>query len=457
MRLRFDRGTVLLIDPPPGFQVESLPGMKWDPRVKAHRAPAIRHADVRAALECRGVPFLDEVPDPGHLPASFPDIELRPYQEDAHASWVAARWRGIVVLPTGSGKTRLAVAAMARTALPALCLVPTRVLLEQWRNSLAEFYPGEIGCFGDGERRLQPITVGTYESAWRHMDHLGSRFSLLVVDEVHHFGAGTRDEALEMCCAPRRLGLTATPPEGAAASARLASLMGPVVFQLSIDDLAGDYLASYRLVTVEVELDLEERSSYESWMAVFRAVHARFLRLHPVATWDDFVRASGATDEGRRALAAWRSCRRLLAYCKGKRARLRALLREHAGARMLVFTGDNEAAYAVAREHLIMPLTCDIGRSERDTALAAFRCGELRTLVSSQVLNEGLDVSDADVAVIVAGRLGRREHVQRIGRLLRPSPGKRAVVYELVVRSSIEVRQVARKRAGLAARRATAD
>jgi superfamily II DNA or RNA helicase len=336
-------------------------------------------------------------------------------------------------------------------------LVPTRVLLEQWRNTLAEFYRGEIGRFGDGERRLGPITVATYESAWRHMDHLGNRFSLLVVDEAHHFGTGTRDEALEMCCASRRLGLTATPPEDPVALARLTTLIGPVVFQLSIGDLAGQYLASYRLITVEVELELEERASYETWMAVFRAVHNRFLRHQPAATWNDFVRAAGPTDEGRRALAAWRNSRRLLAYCRGKRARLRALLREHAGARVLVFTGDNDAAYAVAREHLIMPLTCDIGRSERDAALAAFRAGELRALVSSQVLNEGLDVPDADVAVIIAGRLGRREHVQRIGRLLRPSPGKRAVVYEMVVSGSIEVRQMARKRAGLATRRAVAD
>jgi superfamily II DNA or RNA helicase len=275
---------------------------------------------------------------------------------------------------------------------------------------------------------------------------------LLVVDEVHHFGTGVRDESLEMCCAPMRLGLSATPPEEPAAISRLAALVGPIVFHLSIDDLTGEYLADYRIVSVEVDLDLAERASYEAWMAAFRAVHRSFMQRRPGASWDDFVRDATCTDEGRRALVAWRSSRRLLAFCKSKRARLGDLLRHHAGARVLVFTGDNEAAYAVARQHLIMPLTCDIGRSERDTALAAFRAGELRALVSSQVLNEGLDVPDADVAVILAGRLGRREHLQRIGRLLRPVPGKRAVVYEVVVRGTVEVRQTARKRMGLAPR-----
>jgi superfamily II DNA or RNA helicase len=140
----------------------------------------------------------------------------------------------------------------------------------------------------------------------------------------------------------------------------------------------------------------------------------------------------------------------MLAFCSGKRARLASLLRAHDQSRVLVFTGDNEAAYAVAREHLIMPFTCDIGRSEREAALTAFKAGQLRTLVSSQVLNEGFDVPDADVAIIIAGRLGRREHLQRIGRLLRPAPDKEAIVYELVVDDTVEVQQTARKRQGLA-------
>jgi superfamily II DNA or RNA helicase len=120
---------------------------------------------------------------------------------------------------------------------------------------------------------------------------------------------------------------------------------------------------------------------------------------------------------------------------------------------VLIFTADNEAAYAIAREHLVMPLTCDIGRQERDDVLERFRRSDIRTLVSARVLNEGLDVPDADIAVIVGGALGEREHVQRVGRLLRPSEGKRAVVYELVTRNTIEVGQARRRRQGLVVRR----
>jgi superfamily II DNA or RNA helicase len=119
---------------------------------------------------------------------------------------------------------------------------------------------------------------------------------------------------------------------------------------------------------------------------------------------------------------------------------------------VLVFTADNETAYAIAREDLVMPLTCDIGRQEREEVLDRFRGGELRTLVSARVLNEGLDVPDADVAIIVGGALGEREHVQRVGRLLRPGEGKRAVVYELITRNTFEVGQARRRRRGLVTR-----
>ena len=98
----------------------------------------------------------------------------------------------------------------------------------------------------------------------------------------------------------------------------------------------------------------------------------------------------------------------------------------------------------MAREYLVMPLTCDIGRKERTSALERFRCGVLRALVSARVLNEGVDVPDAEVGIVVAGRLGEWEHVQRVGRILRPGEGKRALVYELVVRATAEVGQSAR-------------
>jgi hypothetical protein len=252
-------------------------------------------------------------------------VELRPYQRAAAAleAWEAADRRGIAVLPTGSGKTRVAIAAMARSGLRSLCMVPTCALMEQWLEVLAQFYGGPIGRFGDGEHDEQAITVITFESAYRHMNRLGNRFDLIVVDEVHHFGNGQRDEALEMAVAPARLGLTATPRRDDAVAERLSTLVGPPFFEAGIPDLSGTYLARFHRVTIDVDLNVAERRLYEDRMAQFRAVYDRFRtrrgpnveataelarRLHPVP-----VVASG----GIATLA------HLTALAKARRARLR--------------------------------------------------------------------------------------------------------------------------------------
>jgi superfamily II DNA or RNA helicase len=176
----------------------------------------------------------------------------------------------------------------------------------------------------------------------------------------------------------------------------------------------------------------------------------QFFRYARAATWRDFQNAAIRTDEGRRALAAWRRSRKLVAFTEAKQAALARLLAEHQGDRLLVFTADNDTAYRIAREHCIMPITRDIGRVERRDALERFHTGEFGALVSAQVLNEGIDVPDAKTAILVAGRLGTREYLQRVGRLLRPAPEKQALVYELVTRNTHEIRGSLRRRRELA-------
>jgi superfamily II DNA or RNA helicase len=404
-----------------------------------------------AELRQRGVRFVDEVAHPSATPKTATvEIDLRPYQEAACAAWELGSRRGVAVLPTGSGKTRLAIAAMARANVPTLCLVPTRVLLDQWARAIHELLGFEPGRLGDGERRVDAITVATFESAWRQMHRLGNQFGLLVVDEAHHFGGGMRDEALDMCTAPLRLGLTATKPRGAAAL-RLSELVGPTIYELRVDALTGEFLAPFDTVVLHLDLTAEERSEYDALMAVFRDVMHRYRRFHPGATWGEFAQVAARTDEGRRAVAAWHRARKITAFPRAKRAMVGALLARHRGTRTIVFTADNPTTYAISREHLIMPLTCDIKRQERERVLALFKEGKLNALASAQVLNEGLDVPDAEVGIIVAGSKGEREHVQRVGRVLRPRPGKRALVYELVVRATAEVEQARKRRSALAA------
>jgi superfamily II DNA or RNA helicase len=453
-RLCWDRGTLILTDPQHVEVVQELPGVVWDPRTSVHRAPGWRYYEIKAAIAEQALPVLDDVIPSRRQPTPTSAPTLRHYQAAAVAAWRAAEKRGIMVLPTGAGKTRTAAVCIATLGMRTLVLVPTRVLLEQWWHTLSKlgFAADDLGRYGDGVREERPITISTFASAKIHMAQLGCLFDLLIVDECHHFGSGFGDEALEMCSAPARLGLTATPPEEAARIESVGRLVGPVVCRSTIDDLSGVFLAPFDLVTLQLRLSPEERATYDEAMSTFRPVCRDFFSAAPQATWPQFVAAAMRNEVGQRALAAFRCSRKIVAFASPKRAVVRELLRRHQHQHVLVFTADNEAAYHVALELLVMPITCDIGRAERADALGRFAEGKLTTLVSARVLNEGLDVPSAEVAILVAGAHGSREYVQRVGRVLRPAEGKQAVIYELVIDNTHEMRELERGRRRLAAK-----
>jgi superfamily II DNA or RNA helicase len=445
MRIRFDRGTLVLEPEQADDDPSRLPGAAWDDVVRGWRVRADAHRDIVERLAREGSSVTDEVAiarlaDDWELP------DLRWYQEIAVSRWRAAGDRGVIALPTGSGKTLVAIAAIARLGVAALCLVPTRVLLDQWARALELYWPHAIGRLGDGDYRVAPITVATYASAAIWAGRIGDRFGLVVVDEAHHVGAWCPSDVLEMLVAPARLGLTATPPGPGGA---LERHVGSVVYSLAVDELAGDALAAFDVVQVPIRLNADERRRYRELRGRFSSVYAAAARSMPDLGWSEFIKYAGRTPEGRGALEAWRAYRALLAYPSGKRAAVRELLARHPGSRTLVFTSDNATAYAVARELLVAPITHEIGRTERAQVLERFKHGDASVLVSSQVLDEGLDVPDADVAIIIGGSASARRHIQRIGRVLRPRDGKRAIVYELVVEETAEVDYVQRRRAGL--------
>jgi superfamily II DNA or RNA helicase len=450
MRIRFDRGTIVFDSPAAGLDPTQLLGAAYDSELAAWRLPAERLCDVRGRLAAKRVRVTDHVGQPAALAPSWRIPDLRWYQRDAVAAWRDAGDRGVIVLPTGAGKTIAAVAAIAALGVATLILVPTRILLDQWIRAIEACWPHPVGRLGDGDHHIAPITVSTYASAIVWAPRIGDRFGLVVVDEAHHVGAWCPREVLEMLVAPARLGLTATPPDAQYTATQpltphsaLAAHVGPVVYTISQQELAGNALAPYTLETVPIELTEDERTHYRTFRGTFSAVYATLARQHPRLQWREFVRRAQRTDDGREALTAWRASRALLAYPEGKRAELRKLLARHEGDRILVFTADNATAYAIARELLVMPITCDIGRSERAQMLERFRAGDSSVLVSAQVLDEGFDVPDAEVAILVGGTASARRQVQRVGRVLRPRPGKHARVYELVVEGSSEVRQVA--------------
>jgi superfamily II DNA or RNA helicase len=279
------------------------------------------------------------------------------------------------------------------------------------------------------------------------MDHLGAKFGLVVFDEVHHLPSEAYKHAAIACLAPFRLGLTATPERTDGREAVLDDLVGPVVYRKDIVDIRGEFLADYEIERRFFDLTPEERVAYDEE----RALYIGFLRAQGISLaapdgWGRFLAESSRTKEGRRAFLAFRTQRALAFAASEKFAFLEELFTNHASDRTLLFTQDNATAYRISEHFLVPVITHRTRPSERIAILRGLSEGTYNAIVTSRVLNEGVDVPDANVAVIVSGSGSVREHVQRLGRILRKKDGKHALLYELVTSETSEAKTSDRRR-----------
>lgn len=443
--LRYDGGTLVLDGPGP----EELPeGFSWDPRVGCGRAPALRYAAlldglrgrVELADEARRYEKLDQL---RHLSTR----SARAYQEEAVAAWKKARWRGVIVLPTGAGKSYVAERCIAEVRRSTLIVVPTLDLLSQWYGCMRAAFGEDIGLLGGGSHELRPITVATYDSCALHLDRYGDRFGLVVFDEVHHLPAPGYARAAEGAIAPLRLGLTATLERPDGRHGLLDELVGPVCYRKEIPELAGDFLAPYRTEVVSVRLSEAEARRYAELRAQYRAfVDMNRIRMSAPDGWQRFVQVSSRSRDGRAAFRAWLESKRIAHGTERKLEVVQELVAEEWGRRTLIFTNDNDTALRISRSLLVPCITHRTDVKERRAILDAFAAGELRVITTSRVLNEGVDLPAAEVAIVVSGTGTVREAVQRLGRILRPAADKQAVLYELVAEGTQETLTSERRR-----------
>ena len=413
------------------------------------RCEAYRYYAVLPWMQEQGI--RNAIPRWQHLALELHDTrELHEYQVQSIDAWKQANGRGSIVLPTGAGKTLVAVHAIRHVSASTVVLVPTTSLLYQWYALLTNVFQTEIGVYYSGEKRVLPLTVTTYHSAGDLIAEYGNSFKLLICDEVHHLPAKTWGEAALMAPAPFRLGLTATYPEEHEQTGerwRLDELIGPIVYTQRLEMLVGKQLAEYRTQRVRVDLTSEERASYESLHETYLGfVRERELQRKHGAGWlRELMRLSAIDPHARRALLARRQLLNLLEGCQGKFAALDALLREHAGERILVFTESNAVAYTIARQYLVPVISHETGVAERKHILDAFQAGGYSVIATSRVLNEGIDVPEAKVAIVLGGGASKREYLQRLGRILRKKEPLQAVLIELLVRNTIEEGKVQRR------------
>jgi len=443
--LQLDRGTLVMYAVPPAVADVFL----WDARSQSYRARGQAYRQVMETLRAENIAVRDAASTFLKLDLGFArDITPYPHQTGALNAWKRAGRQGVIVLPTGAGKTLVAQLALRDTPRSALICVPTLELQEQWYSGLVAAFPdAQIGLLGGGSRDEAPILISTYESAAIYAEELAGKYALLICDEVHHLPADFKRVIAEMSLAPYRMGLSATLKRSDGREQDLDDLIGPVVYSARPEDLAGGALADYREVLIKVRLSASEQQRYAELIAQRDAFLQRAnIDLKNLDGWTQFVRAC-ITPQGRTAMSAHREARSLAYGTEGKLRVLEEILANHSEERTLIFTNDNATVYRISREFLIPALTHHTPTKERHHVMERFREGTYRWLVTSRILNEGIDVPEASVAVVLSGTAVEREQVQRLGRILRQVKGKKAVLYEVITEGTSEER-VSRQRRG---------
>lgn len=434
--------------------------LEADPRLVAEQVLGRRHWSVATGTvdphrAVTDAPVREVAVDPD---SPFGGLALRDWQVDAFATWVGAGCRGVVEAVTGAGKTRLALAAV-RVCLSRdgrVCvIVPTLDLQDQWVKECRALLPGaRIGRLGggqDADLEDHDVVIATPHSAAQvPLVPGGTGPGLLVADEAHRYGAPTWGAALRDDFV-MRLALTATYERN---DDGLAEVLGPyfggIVHSYGYVDAARDgVIAPFRIALVGTDLDESER---QDWDAADRACKRARRRLisdhglprHPLKTIQAAVALIGAADGGstrhddpavnaaREYLVRLRERRTVAASAAGKLVIAKQLAPALVGRRTLVFCDTVDQAELAAKAivagggPLAETLHGDLPTEQRRIRMAQFRNGNLPVLVAPRVLDEGVDVPDADIAIVLAAFRSRRQMVQRLGRVLRLKDDGRA-------------------------------
>lgn len=420
---------------------------RWDPRVGCYRIKAVHYWEVLEYLEESKVQFQDEVPD---LPPREPledNIRLRSYQQEGLNKWRESNRRGVIVLPTAAGKTYIGLKAVSLLELQTLIVVPTLDLLDQWKRRVAECLNVEAAAVGGGEKQVRMITVSTYDSAYLKAEMMGNRFMFLIFDEVHHLPSPSYMQIAEMYIAPYRMGLTATYERSDERHKLLPRLVGDPVYTVGVKELTGEHLSPYSHEKIFVDLTEREQEAYEKNMEVFRSyLREKGIILKSSKDFKRFIMRTGRDPRAREALLARNRALKVALNSQAKLDTLAQLLEEYNEEKILIFTLHNDLVYQISRRFLISAVTYQTPRKERREILRRFRRGDYQVIVTSQVLDEGVDVPDASVGIILSGTGSKREYIQRLGRLLRKREGKKAKLVEIVSGDTVETRISRRRR-----------
>jgi superfamily II DNA or RNA helicase len=452
--LRYDNGTILITG------IAHVPFASIDPRTKDLRAQALYYQNIveylkQSEIVCNDY-VLDLIPSPSILIDNNNKnihLTLRDYQQKALDNWIKADKRGCIVLPTGSGKTVIGVKAIEMVNSASIVIVPTIDLMDQWTSVLSKHFPDiKIGNLGGGAEDIEPITVSTYDTAYIRAAALGNKFALVIFDEVHHLAAPGYRTIAEQFASPFRLGLTATIEREDELHKDFPRLVGGggIVFQAYASDLAkSKHLASYEIQRRQVDMLPEELEEYKKNFGIYQVSLKKVgLRMNYAGAFRRLIMMSGRSRAAREAVLARNKAMDIALNSKSKIEELRKILAENRGLKTIIFTQHNKLVYSISDLFLIPFITHKSNKQERQDALSGFKDGRYNAIVTSKVLDEGVDVPDAELGIILSGTGSSREFIQRLGRLLRPKPDsdRKAKLIEIISSGTREIGTSAKRK-----------
>lgn len=404
--------------------------------------------------------FTEEGMGPSPVSQGQDDKELWSHQKDAIEWWKQNNYRGILAMATGSGKTLTALRAARLQAdiRLTIIIVPSKVLLDQWKDELMSVFGGNLRtqeCSGrtDWKTNILQVTdqyrIGTLESVHslprtvllttlhtassdaflKAVRQIPEDFLQIVIDEVHNAGAPTFQKIFDID-AGRRIGLSATPDrqwdeEGTKAIYNYFGGHAPFQFttQEAIDN---GYLAPYEYHPLLSKLTAKEYEDYVKLSEKIGQVSGQIETDQNVS--EEIIKTR---DQLLRKRAKIKKTANM------KPSRFGDFLETDHPKPAIVFCEDTEQIEELESEldsrDISYGVYLSTRQDEQDDAMFRFENGLIDYLLAVKCLDEGVDVPDAPTAVIIASSRNKREFIQRRGRVLRQSSGKdKAKIFDMI-------------------------
>ena len=364
------------------------------------------------------------------------NVILRPFQQEAYEAWKERGFRGTIIAPTGTGKTIIAGYAIKTLGEPTLVVCPTERILKMWRERLREKFGLTATAYYGGEKRLGRITISIYNTIAIHHPEIVDRFKFIVLDEVHHVASEVFQRVLRLIKPEHKvMALTATLRREDERHNQIKAVI-PVVYCLDLAEaMRRRLVAPVKVIPIPVSMNRDELREYSE---IERRIGRMKMAAAAAREEDDRKRL----EQEVRKLTNMR--RRILSRLEAKKEAVYKIALKHPGERILVFSESIESIEGLKRYLLERGVKAETYHSQkpehvRDMIFSGWG-KSFQVLLACRALDEGIDVPECGIAVIIASGLSVRQLVQRKGRIMRPREGKIARLYVIYAQGSIEAK-----------------